>query len=69
MADLEEILRKNPMAAAGVEGARDAVDAVRKLRAAGVAGGPKITVPIGGRKSFEDLKGLQRRVNVHPKGQ
>lgn len=59
MADIDQILRINPRAAAGVEGARDAVATIRKMREAGIATGPNYQPPDGGRKSMEQLKALQ----------
>ncbi len=55
MADINEILRMNPAAAAGFDGVRQVLADVRKLREAGIAKGPALP-SFGAPKSLSDLK-------------
>lgn len=55
MDDLEEILRKNPRAAAGADGIKAAIEALGRLKAAGVGGGGyDLLPPFGGRAAFKE---------------
>ncbi len=55
MADINEILRLNPTAAAGIDGVRQVLSDVQKLREAGIAKGPALP-SFGAPKSISDLK-------------
>lgn len=61
MADLDEILRLNPRAAARLDSIRETIDELNRLRAAGIARGPSLTHPAGGYKSLGEMKSAQRR--------
>lgn len=62
MPELDEILRMNPGAAAGLDGAREALANIKKLREAGMAPGPRLPNPGGHRKTLDQLKAeLPRR--------
>lgn len=58
MAELDEILRLNPVAAAGLEGIREVLEDVKRLREAGIATGPKLPDPRGPR-TLGELKALK----------
>lgn len=59
MHNVEEILRRNPLAAQGYADVRKALEDIRQLREAGLAPGPALTVPLSGKTSMNDLKALQ----------
>jgi hypothetical protein len=61
MADIEEILRLNPKAAAETDSIRLAIEALNKLREAGLAG-KEALLPFGRRQSINDLKQGRRSV-------
>ena len=59
MPNIDEILRRNPQAAQGYAEVRKALEDIRQLREAGLAPGPALAVPPGGKTSMNDLKALQ----------
>jgi hypothetical protein len=61
MPELDEILRNNPRAAAGIDAVREALDSMRKLREAGLAARPDVTSPTSTKKSLADLKAAEGR--------
>lgn len=63
MADLNEILRLNPQAAAGMGSIRETLSNLHDLRAAGIIKTPMMTRPDGGRKTLDQIKLTQRRSN------
>ena len=62
MKDLDEILRLNPRAAKGIDDIREVLEAIQKLRDAGVANRPELTNPGGSRKNLGDLKTQRRNI-------
>lgn len=61
MPELDEILKLNPDAAAGLDGAREALANIKKLREAGMAPGPLLPNPSGHRQTLDQLKAVKPR--------
>jgi len=62
MSEIDDILRRNPKAAAGADDIKAAIEALRRLKGAGIGGGGyDLLPPFGGRAAFKET------LKPHPK--
>lgn len=59
MPEIDDILRRNPSAAAGYDDVQKVLQEMRRLRDAGFAPGPSLPRPPGGKTTMDALKALQ----------
>jgi hypothetical protein len=62
MENLDEILRRNPKAAEGVASVKEAIDALNRLREAGLARGPFAAYgPYSERPNLQGIKSARKK--------